>query len=167
MSWVRPQEIPTHDPSPGPWRSSSQGWVAFCSSKKCNIHYEEKLLVTANCVEVCLLEVMCRGLHCLFTFVTEKIARRVQVKSVDLASLQGNSPCVWGTRCCPKISGLLCQLHHCRLSACCNTRTQLCGFRGWQFFAHAELNSDFQGSTQGLCQPGPHSFPLGQGKVQD
>lgn len=40
--------------------------MAFCSSKKCNIHYEEKLLVTANCVEVCLLKVMCRGLCCLF-----------------------------------------------------------------------------------------------------
>lgn len=131
FSWVWPQEIPKHNPSPGTWRSGSQGWVAFCSSMKCNIHYEEKLLVTANRDEVCFLEVMCSGLQFLFIFVTEKTAKRVQVKHVDLGSLQENSPCIRGTRCCPKISCLLCQLHHCRLSACCNTQTQLCGFRGW------------------------------------
>lgn len=115
-----------------------------------------------SCVEVCLLEVMCRGSCCLFTFVTEKTAKRVQVKHVDLGSLQGNPPCARGSRCCPKISRLLCQPHHCRLSAWCNTRAQLCGFRAWQSSAHAELTEivGFRGPDRDWASLGLTHFYL-------
>lgn len=40
------------------------------------------------------------------------------------------APCFTGTRCCPNIQHLPCQLYYFQLSVCCNIQTAVLWFQG-------------------------------------
>ena len=118
------------------------GGFALRSLKKCNVIYEENILVTVKYAKegvFCLLEV--RGGVCvcaafLFIFVMKKQLKDYQAKSVDLGSFQGIPPPA-SARPDVALRSIICHVSFTVSSFqyVVTFRQQFCGFRGWLFFA--------------------------------